>query len=174
MTTETESEVHAHLREIYATYWSTPSPEEKKAFFSPSCRQICRSDPSYAARDRDAIVAYLHEAGDKFKHLISDSPTHKGIFTMRPLTEEERRDFGSEEYLGPAGFTSVEEVREQAAREGWVGMRVDLWDDDGRDTGMMVKVQYWWRREDGVWLQILHDILSIGSVDGSQGKMVTL
>jgi hypothetical protein len=170
-----QAEAHAQLKEQYIAYYHTPDPQAKRTFYSSQCRQICRSDPSYAAQNPDEIVAYLYDSVTRFKDLISTAPTTKNHCTTRPLTSEESADFGTLEVVVPAGFASVEELRLQAREEEWVGMRVDLWQDDGKGTGMLVKVHYWWRREGGgddehsAWKQILHDILYLGRVDGTQG-----
>lgn len=102
------------------------------------------------------------------------STTKKSFYTIRPLTDGEM-EFGSDETAVPAGFDSASAIKLRAEREGWVGMRVDLWDDEGTDRGgerlgMLVKVQYWWKEEKGVWSQILHDIMYLGSRDGTEGS----
>ena len=53
-------------------------------------------------------------------------------------------------------------------------MRVDLWsdgsvDEHGKRESLLVKVNYWWKKKDGVWLQILHDIVYMGPRDGTEG-----
>ncbi|KFA60787.1 hypothetical protein S40285_06327 [Stachybotrys chlorohalonatus IBT 40285] len=170
------AETFAHLRELYGQYYPA-DVEAKRSFYSAECAQICRSDPTYAAQNSHGIVAYLYDSGERFKDLISTLPTKKSFYTVRPLTDEESLDFGTEEHVRPAGFASVKELRDQALREEWLGQRVDLWDDDGQGTGLLVKVQYWWRLEDSkdgargqVWKQILHDILYLGRVDGTEGS----
>lgn len=104
----------------------------------------------------------------------SVSASKKSFYTIRPLTDGEM-EFGSNEIVAPAGFNSAAEIKFQAEREGWVGMRVDLWDDEGADhegraKGMLAKVQYWWKRDTDEWLQILHDIMYLGSRDGTEGS----
>ena len=53
-------------------------------------------------------------------------------------------------------------------------MRVDLWDEpeDIDNKGRLIKVRYWWRKEDvngeQKWMQCLHDIMSIGEGDGGE------
>ncbi|KAI8312282.1 monocarboxylate permease-like protein [Colletotrichum sp. SAR11_59] len=165
----------SHLKELYASYRHTKNIDAKGAFFSPSCYQICRPKPSFAARDRETIVRYLHETAPK-RSSLSDEDTgtlnSKGYYTIRPLTDAEH-EFGTDEHVFPAGFSSAEDVKAKARSEGWVGMRVDLWDEPvvaiDKDDSLMVKVQYWWRKEEGGWLQIFHDIKYLGSKDGSQG-----
>lgn len=57
--------VHDELKRLYAEYRHTADIDAKGRFFSPACIQICRPLPSYAARNRDTIVRYLHEAAAK-------------------------------------------------------------------------------------------------------------
>ena len=45
-----------------------------------------------------------------------------------------------------------------------------LWFDDGFEKDILVKVRYWWRKEGGEWLQILHDIMYMGPRDGTEGS----
>lgn len=169
-----DHELSAHLKSLYAEY-RTRDIEAKKSFFSPSCIQICRSIPSYAARDRDTIVRYLQEAADSGNGLATSTDDAKtGYYTIRPLRDNEF-EFATDDVVSPAGFNSVDEVKEKATKEGWAGMRVDLWsnkgiDADGRDQDLLVKVQYWWRQENGKWVQILHDILYVGPRDGTEGN----
>ncbi|KAF5556435.1 hypothetical protein FPHYL_7936 [Fusarium phyllophilum] len=87
---------------------------------------------------------------------------------MRPLLTSEKEDFATLEELAPAGFASLEEVREKAEVEKWEGLRVNMWTEDNKGRGILVKVQYWWREEDGAWKQILHDIMFLGPVDGTE------
>lgn len=82
-------------------------------------------------------------------------------------------DFGTMKELAPAGFDSVEDVKNKAKNEKWEGLRVNMWTQDENDRGILVKVQYWWRMEplgseDGTWKQILHDILYLGPKDGTE------
>ncbi|KAL1846594.1 hypothetical protein Daus18300_014212 [Diaporthe australafricana] len=188
--------IAAHLKQIYAEYRHTAELEEKARFFSPDCRQICRPAPAFSARDRDTIMKYLRETSGKDTENIQEfmedpdktttatapttetsasvSASKKSFYTIRPLTDGEI-EFGSDEIVAPAGFDSAADAKLQAEREGWVGMRVDLWDDEGTDhegraKGMLVKVQYWWKRDAGVWSQILHDIMYLGSRDGTEGS----
>lgn len=186
----------AHLKQLYAEYRHTAEVEAKAQFFSPDCRQICRPMPAFAATNRDTIMKYLRETSGKGKEkiqryagdpgktavtpgpddeiLASASTPKKSFYTIRPLTDGEM-EFGSDEIVVAAGFNSASALKLQAEREGWVGMRVDLWDDEGTDRGgetlgMLVKVQYWWREELGSWSQILHDIMYLGSRDGTEGN----
>lgn len=98
----------------------------------------------------------------------------KSCYTIRALREDEV-EFGADDAVRPAGFSSAAEAEGVAASQGWVGMRVDLWDDEGADEagrgkGAMVKVRYWWRREGDEWLHILHDIMYIGQRDATEGS----
>lgn len=192
-----QKDVTAHLQQLYADYRHTADIEAKAGFFSPACCQICRPTPAFAARDRDTIMRYLRETSGKGKDriqqfvedtdnpsTISDSPAkdtaavtntlNKSFYTIRPLTDGEK-EFGQDESAIPAGFDSASEIKLRAESEGWVGMRVDLWDDEGTDKegrllGILVKVQYWWKEGlPGEWMQILHDIIYLGSRDGTEG-----
>ncbi|OHF04291.1 hypothetical protein CORC01_00630 [Colletotrichum orchidophilum] len=165
-----------HLKMVYAAYRHTSDIDAKGAFFSPSCYQICRPKPSFAAHDRETIVRYLHEYAPTNKEVASESkrkPKKSNFYTIRPL-EDTEFEFGNDEQTTPAGFASAEEVKRKARAEGWVGMRVDLWDEslddasDGKED-LLVKVQYWWRREEGIWIQIFHDIMYMGPRDGTEG-----
>ncbi|KAI3559664.1 hypothetical protein CABS01_13387 [Colletotrichum abscissum] len=154
----------------------TADIDAKGIFFSPSCYQICRPNPSFAAHNRETIVRYLHEYAPKDETGASGSsgkPAKKGYYTIRSL-EKEEFEFGADEQTAPAGFSSASEVEQKARREGWVGLRVDLWDESpghgtDREEDLLVKVQYWWRREEGNWMQIFHDIMYMGPRDGSEG-----
>lgn len=188
----------AHLKQLYYEYLQTKDIGAKSHFFSPECRQICRPTPQFAARDRSTIVRYLHETSGKDPETIqniaedpsegcdadssvpqtssdaSDHRTRRSYCTIRPLRGDEL-DFGTDEVVRPAGFASTAEVKQKAERESWVGMRVDLWDDEGDDgagdkKGILVKVQYWWRKEGDEWRQILHDtsIMYLGQRDGTE------
>ncbi|KAJ0368099.1 hypothetical protein COL154_002849 [Colletotrichum chrysophilum] len=144
----------SHLKELYASYRHTEDIDAKGAFFSSSCYQICRPNPSFAARDRETIVRYLHETAPNKSSLAEENTgalKSKGYYTIRPLTNTEF-EFGTDEHVSPAGFASAEDVEAKARSEGWVGMRVDLWDEPvvavDRDDSLMVKVQYWWRKEE--------------------------
>ena len=150
----------ADLKKLYAAYRHTSDIDEKGQFFSPSCIQICRTQPAYAATNRETIVRYLHESA-------SDAPKPKGCYTIRPLRADEF-EFSTDETVKAAGFETARQLKEKAESEGWVGMRVDLWSGDIPE-GMLVKVQYWWKKEAGTWMQILHDIMYLGPRDGTEG-----
>lgn len=53
------------LKQLYSEYKQTKDIDARSRFFSPQCRQICRPSPSFAARDRDTIMRYLHETSGK-------------------------------------------------------------------------------------------------------------
>jgi hypothetical protein len=178
-----DSSLFSHLREIHHQYRQTPDPEDKKFFYSTECRQMCRQDPSYAARERDTIVRYLKESGELVNRVLRDAglvddasgtlQVKASCYTVRPLTESEADEFGTSAVVTPAGFSSVEDVRDKAKSENWKGLRVNMWTDDGNGKGLLVKVKYWWRLEDaevdgGVWRQVLHDILYLGARDGTE------
>jgi hypothetical protein len=172
----------SHLKELYSAYRRTQDIDAKGLFFSSRCLQICRPQPSYAARNRETIVRYLHEAAAQGRSLATSSstegddtvkPKKKGYYTIRPLRTDEI-EFGTDEQVAPTGVATAEEMTKRAKEEGWVGMRVDLWDDEGLDSdgkakGLLVQVQYWWRKEDESWIQCCHDIMYLGRRDGSEG-----
>ncbi|KPM44564.1 hypothetical protein AK830_g2036 [Neonectria ditissima] len=182
MASQTSSDLFAHLCDGYAEYRQTQDLEQKGLFYTPDCHQICRPDPSYAARDRATIVRYLGESGPLVTRILRDaghlaadeeigSAPRTGYYTVLPLTDDEAQDFGTEKYVRPAGFASVAEVQSRAKAENWAGIKVDMWDDDGRDRGLLVRAKYWWKRDEvaGEWRQVLHDILYLGVRDGTEG-----
>ncbi|EHK20849.1 uncharacterized protein TRIVIDRAFT_202469 [Trichoderma virens Gv29-8] len=175
----TSFDLTSHLKQLYAAYRHTKDISLKGNFFSPTCSQVCRPKPSFAARNRETIVGYLHASADKGTSLssssteVGDKPSKKGYYTIRPLREDEF-EFGTDEHVAPAGFATVGELKQKAKAEGWVGMRVDLWDEEegkeGFEGTLLVKVQYWWRKEEDGWIQILHDIMYLGPRDGTEGS----
>lgn len=173
MTVDMESV--ADLKELYAAYRHAPDIEAKSRFFSPECMQICQPYPSYAARNRDTIVRFLQESAkaesgiaaidDAIKRMDANT---KHYYTIRPLRDGEF-EFGTAEQVQQIGFSDPQELEAKARSEDWSGLRVDLWTDDGASKGLLVKVRYWWRREDGDATQILHHILYLGPRDGTEG-----
>ncbi|ETI28367.1 hypothetical protein G647_00816 [Cladophialophora carrionii CBS 160.54] len=199
--------VHAQLKHLYHTYRHTQHIPSKASFFSPTCMQVCRTIPSYAAVKRDTIIQYLLEAAgfqdvESYERAQSSSATAesrgaeapddeerrsapvkvkaltgKSYYSIRPLNATEESEVLPEDVVAPLGMTPSQ-LNELRQTEKWVGMRVDLWEDNdngGSDSaGRLIKVKYWWRQEhvDGElkWLQCLHDIMSIGERDGSEGK----
>jgi hypothetical protein len=180
------------LKQLYHAYRHTAELDRKGMYFSPTCMQICRPTPSYSATTREQIVQYLQDAqsgiipgvdvsDDQAK---SDIPDDQGIlktpragvdfYSIRPLRPSEH-EFGTDENTAPVHLTN--EVLQRLAKEQqWIGMRVDLWNDE---EALLVKVQYWWRFErirDGEdlegdtegygWRQCMHDIIYLGPVDG--------
>ncbi|KAL4731482.1 hypothetical protein ACLX1H_000450 [Fusarium chlamydosporum] len=176
--------LHQHLCDLYRAYRQTSDITDKAIFFSPECHQICRTNPSYAAKDRETIIKYLLEAGPVIEEIYRkagwlDNETQvnpgppKSFYSMRQLSGSETDDFGTAKELNPAGFSSVDEVRAKSKEEKWAGLRVNMWTDDGTERGLLVKVHYWWRMEplgseNGTWKQIFHDILYLGPKDGSE------
>jgi len=172
--------VSQQLMKLYADYRRAPSIEEKTAFLSSQCMQICRSYPLYGARDRDTIVRYLQESAiaqsgiEVIDQAVrSSSEATKGYYTIRPLRADEL-EFGNDEEAKWA-FASANEVYQKAKFEDWVGLRVDLWTETGMDLGtvhdgLMVKVKYWWRKEGEKWLQVMHHIIYLGVRDGTEGS----
>lgn len=155
------TDVYNHLKALYGKYRATTDMDVLGFFFSPQCVQICRSNPDYWATNRADIVKYLHESHDMVPS--------KGHYTIRPLTEDEFV-FECDDVVAPTGLTSAI-LKQRALDEKWVGMRVDLWWEaaDGKNE-LLCKVQYWWRKEQDEWLQILHDIMYLGPLDGTQGQ----
>ncbi|KAH6879610.1 hypothetical protein BKA70DRAFT_1207384 [Coprinopsis sp. MPI-PUGE-AT-0042] len=179
---------HSLIQTLYHSYRHSPISTQG-IYFSPTCLQICRPIPSYAATTRAQIVQYLKEAAAaKVKDAAgetSNAETNEiqGVYTIRPLQPDEALDFSTPEVTSSIHLTP-DELRAKAKNEGWVGMRVDLWDHGAPVEGsMLVKVQYWWRWEDAAseeklegdvdgkgWRQCLHDIMYIGPKDGSEGE----
>lgn len=194
-------ELITHIKHLYHTYRHTSDIDRKGLFFSKTCLQICRPTPSYAATTRDEIVQYLKDAqkgrvpvessssvGDEKPETLKDTVEKevtktkgRDAYTIRALNPSEF-EFGKPEHTAPVGLT-VEELEELARREEWIGMRVDLWQERGQENSLLVKVQYWWRREkvpedeqiEGEsggfgWRQCLHDIMYLGPKDGTEGE----
>lgn len=65
MAKQNEGDVTTILKQLYSEYKQTRDIDARSRFFSPQCRQICRPNPSFAARDRDTIMRYLHETSGK-------------------------------------------------------------------------------------------------------------
>ncbi|MCJ1322069.1 hypothetical protein MMC15_007414 [Xylographa vitiligo] len=135
------------LKASYLTYLSAqdysdiPSVE---AHLSPSCSQIARQNPAWNLSNRAEIMQALTRSG---AFAARTAERARGKVEMRALTPEERA-------------TLPEGERERAEREGWEGMRVVL--EDAELTGRRVVVNYYWRREEGRWVQCLHDLLWVG------------
>ncbi|OLN85843.1 hypothetical protein CCHL11_09919 [Colletotrichum chlorophyti] len=162
-----------HLKSLYASYRHTSDIDAKGVFLSPQCYQICRTRPSFAADNRETIIRYLHDYArkpDSSGPSGANEASKKGYYTIRPL-EENEFEFGTDEQVRPAGFASAGQIKEKATREGWFGMKVDLWDEttEGKNQNdLLVKVQYWWTKEKGEWVQIFHDIMYMGPRDGTE------
>jgi hypothetical protein len=184
---EPPQDIEQHIKTLYNTYRHTTSPSSKGHFFSPTCLQICRPDPSYAATTRAQIVQYLQDAergkvplkqnadSDNQPRPRKENPVagDTARYTIRSLVASEHT-FGDGAATAAIGLTPAK-LQAKAEAEGWIGMRVDLW-DEGVEEGLLVKVQYWWRleaegnEEDGkVWRQCLHDIMYLGPRDGTEG-----
>lgn len=186
-------EIEQRIKSLYHSYRHTSHIDAKGLFFSPACLQICHPVPTYCATSRSQIVQYLKDAQQgkvPLEHnvgsddLASSSENVKeestGHYTIRPLRESEY-EFELEAATAAVGLTPAE-LRARAEAEGWIGMRVDLW-DEGSKAGLLVKVKYWWRLEaiadeggladDGGgkgWRQCLHDIMYLGPRDGTEGE----
>jgi hypothetical protein len=163
--------------------------------------QICRPIPAFAATTRELIVQYLKDA-EKGKIPVEDtsegqsivtteearddtSPASsnskpRSLYTIRPLLPSEF-EFSSPD-ITSAIHLIPSQLYQQAVAEAWIGMRVDLWDEGNVNEGLLVKVQYWWRKEELTageemegdaegkgWRQCLHDITYLGPRDGSEG-----
>ncbi|KAF4463286.1 hypothetical protein FALBO_9892 [Fusarium albosuccineum] len=182
MSLNESSTLFKHLCKIHHDYRQTSNIDEKAVFYSPECRQICRQDPSYAAQSPDTIVRYLSEAGELVGRIFREAGwvgdetpvTKRSFYTVRAFSEDEANEFGTAEVVTPAGFSSADELKRKAKAENWTGLRVNMWTDDDHGRGLLVKVKYWWRLEtpesggDGVWKQVLHDILYLGIRDGTE------
>jgi hypothetical protein len=176
------------LQQLYHAYRHTIDIDAKGVFFSPTCIQICQPIPSYAATSRAQIVQYLKDAEkgnvpastsvsttsppEQAKKLIG-----RGHYTIRPLHPDEHV-FSSASAIN----LTHEQLLQKSKKEGWVGMRVDLWGMDQDEGGMLVKVRYWWREEHVAagedmdwdvggrgWRQCGHDIIYLGERDGTEG-----
>ncbi|EEY17196.1 predicted protein [Verticillium alfalfae VaMs.102] len=176
----------AVLSREYADYRHAPDIEARAAFLSPHCRQICRPHPSYGASDRRAILEFLYEASGERPYDKTPTPIQqvlqsqadvppgaKAYYTIRPLKQGEL-SFGNVPGDPVRGFMDSETMMDMAVDRKWVGMRVDMWTDGGagkggEKLGLLVKVQYWWTKEHDKWAQIAHDIMYLGSRDGSEG-----
>ncbi|KAH7088807.1 hypothetical protein FB567DRAFT_318381 [Paraphoma chrysanthemicola] len=210
------------IKQLYHSYRHTADIDRKGLFFSPTCMQICRPIPSYAATSRAGIVKYLKDAqvGDvpvantsesseevreakknettiKRKPVATvqqqagkneapessciEKPKSRGVYTIRPLHAAEQ-EFSVNTITASVGLTPAQLIQ-RSKDEDWIGMRVDLWTDGAPDEGLLVKVQYWWRKEDAKpgealegdekgkgWRQCLHDIMYLGPKDGSEGE----
>ena len=157
----TTADVFDHLKVLYEKYRATTDMDLRGLFFSPQCVQICRTNPDYAATSREGIVEYMRES--------HDFVPSKGHYTIRPLRDDEFT-FETDDVVAPTGLTSA--ILEQRAKaENWVGTRVDLWWEAAEEKNeILVKVQYWWRKEQDEWLQVLHDIMYMGPLDGTEGQ----
>jgi hypothetical protein len=116
-----------------------------------------------------------HKTGD------NEKPKSRDVYTIRPLHTAEH-EFSVNTITAPVGLTPAQ-LLQKSKDEAWIGMRVDLWTDGAPDEGLLVKVQYWWRKEaiksgekiegdegEKGWMQCLHDIMYLGPKDGSEGE----
>ncbi|KAF1919949.1 hypothetical protein BDU57DRAFT_593651 [Ampelomyces quisqualis] len=167
------------LKSLYHSYRHTSDIDAKGLYFSPTCMQICRAIPYFAATTREEIVQYLKDA-DHGKTAVEVDAKSKGVYTIRSLLPAEF-EFSTPDVTAHIKLTPAE-LEQQARDKKWVGMCVDLWDEGPVGEGLLVKVQYWWREEDVVlgeerkedvggrgWRQCLHDIMYLGVRDGSEG-----
>ena len=196
--------IYATLKQLYHDYRHTEHIPSKGDFFSPTCMQVCRPIPNYAALRRETIVQYLLEAqgfrdvesyeraqsssaaaefgkaqDEDAESVVSEGDVKvkalkgKNYYSIRPLKSEEQSEILATDIVAPLGMTPIQ-LDEMRREEGWVGVKVDLWDEDADDKGRLIRVKYWWRKEEvsseDKWLQCLHDIMSIGERDGSEGE----
>jgi hypothetical protein len=192
------------IRKLYHFYRHTTDIDQKGLYFSPTCMQICRPIPTFAATTREQIVQYLKDA-ERGKIPVEDNPTERlnssnnegkdttstnhsssepkppSLYTIRPLLLSSEFEFSTQEITSAINLSPYQ-LHQQAVAERWIGMRVDLWDENEANEGLLVKVQYWWREEsvgDGEelegdergrgWRQCLHDIMYLGPRDGTEG-----
>ncbi|KAF2866281.1 hypothetical protein BDV95DRAFT_584447 [Massariosphaeria phaeospora] len=190
----------SQLKSLYHAYRHTEDLDRKGVYFSPSCMQVCRPTPSYAATTREQIVQYLRDAqqgivpvekpptsvsdqvsGSETESQKNSHKSARNVYTIRVLDPSERT-FADDSIVAHAGMTS-QGLHLKSDKEKWVGMRVDLWDEHGPMESLLVKVQYWWRYElvksgeevEGDinghgWRQCMHDIMYLGPKDGTEGK----
>jgi hypothetical protein len=179
------------IQKLYHNYQHAADIDAKGLFFSPTCIQICKPMPSFAATTREQIVQYLKDAEKGNVPSVSDDsltpsqggadPTKRkprGNYTIRPLVASEHT------FTDPSLINlTPSQLLQQSKEEAWIGMRVDLWGMDVEEEGLLVKVQYWWREEDVAegeelegdvagrgWRQCAHDIIYLGPRDGSEGS----
>ncbi|KAF2828967.1 hypothetical protein CC86DRAFT_345399 [Ophiobolus disseminans] len=186
------SPVEARIQKIYHSYRHTSKVDQKGLFFSPTCVQICRPIPDYAATTRGQIVQYLKDAQEGNVPVDSATappsetfipPKDSGVYTIRPLHPTEATDFSLSTITSSIHLTPLQ-LLQKSRDEGWIGMRVDLWDEGAAtNDSLLVKVQYWWRKEEiqvgeemegdengEGWRQCLHDIMYLGPKDGTEGE----
>jgi hypothetical protein len=155
------------IQQLYRSYRHTSDIDQKGLFFSPTCMQICRPIPTFAAKTREQIVQYLKDA-EKGKIPVEDISEGQSIDTIEEArngnsltnSKSKPRSFYTIRILLPSEleFSTPEvtsaihltpsQLHQQADAEEWVGMRVDLWDEGDMNEGLLVKVQYWWRNEE--------------------------
>ncbi|KAB5576582.1 hypothetical protein GE09DRAFT_1096372 [Coniochaeta sp. 2T2.1] len=163
-------EVFNQIKSRFVTYYNTVDPDAKGAYYAPECKQICRPVPSYAAKDGATIVTLLKEGVKNGASMNNKSDDAKPGATIRSLRDDEFV-FESDEVVAHIDSTSAE-LKKQAEKEGWVGTRVDMW-FPMPDGEMLVKVQYWWRRDGDEWVQVLHDIMYMGDgTEGTEGERI--
>lgn len=144
------NEIIEILKEEYTKYLAAQDRRDTAAvesFMSPTCRQLARQNSAWNLASRAEIMKIL-SATSKLDGEAEERI--RGKVEMRALTQEERD-------------TLPEDEKEEAAKEGWEGMRV-LLEDAGPD-GRRVEVNYYWRKEEGQWLQCFHDLLFVGPKD---------
>ena len=149
-----QQSITAYLESEYKKYLAAQDRGDVagvEAFMSPSCWQISRQDPAWNLKDRADIMRILTSMG-----LGSGSNGRKpGTVDIRALTPEEKG-------------TVPQTDKEKAALEGWEGLHVVL--EDADPDGLLVKVNYYWRQEDGIWVQCLHDLLWVGPKNAGSGN----
>ncbi|KAF9527577.1 hypothetical protein CPB83DRAFT_856038 [Crepidotus variabilis] len=116
-----------------------------ESFMSPSCWQLARQNSSWNLASRDVIMGILTGL---WKMDDASKKNPRGKVEMRALTAAEKE-------------TIPEAQKGQARKEAWEGLNVLLEDPD--PDGRVVRVNYYWRKEEGRWVQCFHDLLWVGS-----------
>jgi len=136
-------------------------------------------------KEDGAVIAneVASEKGTKKSDESESDNRTGGVYTIRPLHASERLDFSTSAVTSSIDLTPSQ-LLQKSQDEGWIGMRVDLWDEGAAaEESLLVKVQYWWRKEavepgeevEGDeqgkgWRQCLHDIMYLGPKDGTEGE----
>lgn len=128
------------MKESYSVYDHIKDIDAKARFFSPECRQICRTTPSFSAMNRDTIMRYLHETSGKDTHTIQsmiiqpfdnssvqpsisdaqESGTNAtSYYSIRALREDEM-EFGTDEIVRHAGYASAAEITQTSEAQKWL------------------------------------------------------
>jgi hypothetical protein len=151
-TTPSNEDITGILTKEYMLYLAAQDRGDMTAvegFMSPSCWQLARQDPSWNLASREDIMKILNST-----RVPNAAPQERGKVDIRAPTKEERDTLPHSE-------------TENASREGWEGLRVDL--EDADPAGRLVKVIYYFRKEHGRWVHCLHDLIFVGPRSGGTG-----